>query len=102
MTKFVQLPKIRSSNDVSNLRKIYDVVEFTVRNLKSFKVENSNYGSLLLPLLNEKLPNDIRFNLARKFKDDVWNLDDMLIILKTEIEDKERSISAGFSTDSLS
>ena len=53
-----------------------------------------------MPLLNEKLPNDIRFNLARKFKDDVWKLDEMLIFLKTEIEAKERSISVGFSTDS--
>ena len=66
------------------------------------KVETSSYGSLLVPLLNEKLPNDIRFNLARKFKDDVWKLDEMLIFLKTEIEAKERSISVGFSTDSLS
>ena len=102
MTKFVQLPEIRSSNDVSNLCKSYDEVEFMVRNLKSLKVETSSYGSLLVPLLNEKLPNDIRFNLARKFKDDVWKLDEMLIFLKTEIEAKERSISVGFSTDSLS
>ena len=90
MTKFVQLPRIRSSNDVSDLRKIYDEVEFSVRNLKLLKVETSSYGSLLVPLLNKKLPNNICFNLARKFKDDVWNLDDMLIFLKTEIEAKER------------
>ena len=101
MTKFVQLSKIRSSNDFSNLRKIYDEVEFSVRNLKLLKVEASSCGSLLVPLLNEKLPIDIRFNLARKFKDDVWKLDDMLIFLKTEIEVKERSISVGFSTNSF-
>ena len=53
MTKFVQLPKIKSSNDVSNLRKIYDEVEFSVQNLKFWKVETSSYGSLLVPLLNE-------------------------------------------------
>ena len=97
MTKFVQLAKIRSSNNVSNLRKIYDEVEFSVRNLKSLKVETSSYGSLLVPLLNEKLP--IRFNLACKFKDDVWKLDNMLIFLKTEIEAEDRS---RFSTGSLS
>ena len=56
----------------------------------------------LYPLLNEKLTNDICFNLARKFKDYVWKLDDMLIFLTTEIEAKERSISVWFSTDSLS
>ena len=96
MIKFVHLPKIRSSNDVS-MRKVDDEVEFSVRNLKSLKVESSSYGSLLVPLLNEKLPNDIRFNFARKFKDDVWKLDDMLIFLKTQIEAKEHSISVGVS-----
>ena len=100
MTKFVQLPKIRSSNNASNLRKIYDEIEFSVQNLKSLKVETGSNGSLLVHLLNEKLRNDIRFDLARKFKDDVWKLDDMLIFLKTEIEAKEISISVGFSTDS--
>lgn len=68
MTKFVQLPQKRYSSGISNLHKIYDAVEFSVRNLKSLKVETSSYGSLLVPLLNEKLPNDIRFNLAREFK----------------------------------
>ena len=68
MTKFVQLSKKRYSSGISNLHKIYDGVEFSVRNLKSLKDETSSYGSLLVPLLNEKLPNDIRFNLAREFK----------------------------------
>ena len=71
MTKFVQLPKIKYSNEVSNFRKIYDEVEFSVRNLKSLKAETSSYGSLLVPLLDEKLPNDIRFNFACKIKDDI-------------------------------
>ena len=102
MTKFVGLPRIRSSNDVSDLRKIYDEVEFSVRNLKSLKVETISYGSLLAPLLNEKLPNDIHLSLARKFKDGLWKLDDMLIFLKAEIEAKEPSIFVRFSTDSLS
>ena len=62
------------------------------------KVETSSYGSLLVPLLNEKLANDIRFNLAPKLKNGVWKLDDILIFFKTEIEAKNRSISVGFST----
>ena len=101
MTKCVHLPKLTSSNDVSNLHEIYGEVEFSLRNLNSLKVEKSSFGSLLVLLLNEKLPNDIHFNLARKFKDDVWKLDDMPTFLKTEIEAKERSISVRFSTDSF-
>ena len=54
MTKFVQLPKIRSSNDVSNLRKIYDEVELSVWNLKLLKVETNSYGSLLVPFIEWK------------------------------------------------
>ena len=87
MTKFVWL------------HKIYDAQEFNVRNLKSLKVETSSWGSLLGPLFNEKLP--IYFNLARKFKDGVWKLDNMLIFLKTEIEAGERSISLEFLINSL-
>ena len=34
MTKFVQLPKIKSSNDVKGLWYMYDQIEITVRNLK--------------------------------------------------------------------
>ena len=55
---------------------------------------------MLVPLSNERLPNDICFYIARKFKDDVLKLEDMLF-LKTEIEAKERSISVGFSKDSF-
>ena len=69
------------------------MIEFSVRNLKSLKAETSKYGSLLVPLLNEKLPNHTRFILARKFKDDIWKLDDMLIFFKTEIEAKQLFIS---------
>ena len=72
-----------------------------MQNLKSLKVEISNYGSLLVPSLNEKLPNDIRFNLARNFRDDVWKLDDMLILLKVETEAEERSISVVFLANSF-
>ena len=55
---------------------------------------------MLVPLSNERLPNDICFYIARKFKDDVLKLKDMLF-LKTEIEAKGRSISVGFSKDSF-
>ena len=34
-----------------------DQVLISVRNVKSLRVETSSYGSLLVPLLNEKLPN---------------------------------------------
>ena len=57
------------------------------------------YGSLLVSLLNDKLPSELRVILSRKFENDVWRLDDMLKCLKTEVEAKERSMFIGTSSE---
>ena len=48
------------------------------------KVDTNSYGSLLLPLINEKLPTDIRVIIARKFKSEVWDWNEMIEVLKLE------------------
>ena len=74
MKKFVLLPKIKNDNDIKRLRNLYDQIESSVRNLQTLKVDTNSYASLLMPLINEKLPTDIRVIVAR-------------------IEAKERSLS---------
>ena len=56
------------------MRLFYDQDETSVRNLETLGVETSTYGSLLIPLLTEKLPDDLRLRIARKFNIDVWEL----------------------------
>ena len=102
MQKFVQIPEIQYSNDIKRLRFLCDSVETSVRNLKSLQVETSSYGSLLVPLLNEKLPNDLRVVIARNFENNIWTLDEMLNLLKTEIQAKELSLSVITSNDDKS
>ena len=97
MTKFVQLPKITSSSDVEGLRNMYDQIEISPRNLKSLDIDITTYGSLLVPLLNEKLPLEFRVILSRKFENDIWRLDDIMKCIKTEVEAKERSMFIGTS-----
>ena len=97
MKKFVVLPNVKSINDVRGLRKLFDTVESSVRNLKSLKVQTNSYGSLLVPLLNEKLPPELRLQIARKFENEVWSLDDMMTFLKRELVAKENSLSVGTS-----
>ena len=58
-----------------------------------------HYGSLLVPLLNEKLPNDLR---VVHFENNVWTLDKMLKFLKTKIQAKELSLSVTASNDDKS
>ena len=97
MKKFVLLPKIKNDDDIKGLRNLLDQIESSFKNLQTLKVDTDSYGSLLVPLTNEKLPTDIRVILARKFKSDAWDLIEMIEVLKLEIEAKERSLSVSTS-----
>ena len=68
------------------MRLFYDQVETSVRNLKALGVEINTCGSLLIPLLTGKLPDDLRLRIARKF--DVWELSEILNLVKNEVEAK--------------
>ena len=76
---------------MSELRKLFDKVENSVINLKTLSVEPDTYGSLLVPLINEKLPNDLKLLIARQFDSDVWSWSKVLEYLKKEIEAKEKA-----------
>ena len=99
MKKFVSLNNVKSVHDVKGLRKLFDTVESSIRNLKTLKVEVNSYGSLLVPLLNVKLSKELSLQIARNFEDDVWPLEEMTKVSKNEIQAKERSLSAGTSFD---
>ena len=78
---------------------MYDQIEVYVRNLKALSIDIATYGAILVPFLNGKLPSEIRVILSRNFQNDIWQLDDMLKILKREVEAKERSFSIGTSSE---
>ena len=78
---------------------MYDQIEVYVRNLKALNIDIATYGAILVPFLNGKLPSEIRVILSRNFQNDIWQLDDMLKILKREVEAKERSFSIGTSSE---
>ena len=89
MQKLDKLPRIKSSNDINGLRKMYDQNEVCVRNLKAMNIDIATYGAILVPFLNGKLPSEIGEILSRNFQNDIWQLNDMLKILKRVVEAKE-------------
>ena len=94
MDALVKLPSIKNSNNVIALRKMHDQIESTVRNLRSLGIDPGSYGALLVPLLNEKLlTSEFRVIIARKFVNDVWDLEEMLKCFKEELQAKERCLS---------
>ena len=56
MQQFVSLPVIKSVNDVKGLRKLYENVKSSVKNLKTLDDDSRSYGNLLVLLINAKLP----------------------------------------------
>ena len=93
MKTFVPIPPVRNDRDIRGLRKLYDEVETSVRNLITLNVDSSTYGSLLIPQLKEKLYPDLLLRLSRNFPKEVWILDNMFEMLKLEVEAKECSLT---------
>ena len=75
MDSLIKMVKIRNKDDVRGLRKLYDDVENCVRNLKTLKLDTSGYGSLLIPILKDKMPDEINMIISRKFGSAVWSLE---------------------------
>ena len=50
----------------------------------------NSYGSLLIPLMNENIPEELKLFISRKIGNNVWTLEDMLTYAKGEISAKER------------
>lgn len=90
MDALLKLPSLGSTADVRKLRQTYDEIEAHVRGLQVLDVPTESYGSFLVPVLMTKIPEDIRLLVGREMKDREWNLSEILRILRSEIENRER------------
>ena len=60
MNALLNLPKVTNVDDLKALRQLHDKVESHMRGLKSLEVDSGSYGSLLTPILIDKLPKELR------------------------------------------
>lgn len=72
MSSLLKLTKIRKSEDIKGLRKLHDDVENCMRNLNALNQDASGYGGLLIPLMKEKLPDDLMMVISRRFGSEIW------------------------------
>ena len=80
------------ANDRSNsLRFVFDKINVHVRGLVSLGVASEQYGSLLIPIIMSKLPNEVRLRIAREAKEEVWKIEDLLKVIQAEVEAREAS-----------
>ena len=69
-------------------------METKIRALESLGKPQENYDDVLVPIVLEKLPCDIREHLARQHNDDDWLLSDLRYAIFKEINIKEAGVSS--------
>ena len=92
MDDLLKLPTLSANCCVKELRAVLDQLTIHVRGLETLGVNAQQYGSLLTPIIMSKLPSDVRLTVARKTNSTVWELQEIVKILKAEVEAREASI----------
>ena len=93
MESLLKIPRITSKNNIKGLRDLYNHVESCVRNLRSLKLETNVYGSLLIPILKQKLPDELTILISRKFGSSVWTFEKVLEYFNEELRAQENCSS---------
>ena len=90
MEELLNLPAVSDIHQVSKIRQLYDSIETHIRSLRNLGINSNSYGSLLVPLIVSKLPEEMRLIVARNLDKNEWNIDKLLCKFKLELEARER------------
>ena len=88
VNNLIKLDKVNGAN-AKELRDFYDKIESNVTALKTVEIHQEQVGSLLIPIVLEKLPNVIKLQNSCKLGKENWSIDDFLICINTEITVRE-------------
>ena len=77
--------KVTSDKHLTRLRKFTDNIESHVRSLQGLGIERKSYGSLLAPIILERLPHQLKLIISRNLKSEIWDLDKILLLVNKEL-----------------
>ena len=89
MYNLLKIERVTNGKDCKGLRCLHDQVESHVRALNTAGVTSEHYGSLLIPIIAERLPDDIRLQISRRLGATNWKIEEFMFILKEEIAARE-------------
>ena len=95
MKELQNISGVNSLNDVEGLRRMYDALEMNITNLKELEVDVTTYGSLLIAIIFDRIPDELRIKISLEFGDEEWKLDKSMELFKSELEARERSSAIG-------
>ena len=76
--------------DVTKLRLLHDNIESHFRNLKSLGVVTVILESMLVTILMEKIPDELRLIITRRFATDSWEIKKVLHNFYEELSAREK------------
>ena len=90
MEELLKLPTYTAEKSTS-LRFVYDKINVNIRGLASMGIKSEQYGSLLIPIIMTKLPQELRLRFARDTNKEVWEIEELMDLVKREVEAREAS-----------
>ena len=90
MNALLKIDVIKSVKETKSLRKIFDSIEAQIRSLENLGIKSDQYGPMLIPILTSKFPDELNLLLSRKMGRGIWDINDVLKYVATEIEARER------------
>ena len=94
INEMINLPAVFNEKNVTRLRTLQDQIEIHYRGLEAIGVDRNSYSSIVVPILMEKVPEAIRYNMVR-FEDKShleWTLDEFIRALGKELEVRESHV----------
>ena len=91
INQLAYLPSEYSERNTARLRSLHDQIETHYRGLEALDVDQNTYSTIFVPMLMEKIPDTIRFNMIRgtEKRQVNWGIDDLLKALSKELEIRE-------------
>ena len=87
----LNLPNVGLINDLQDLRFLYDRVETEIRILDCLGLPTTNYGPILVPVLMEKFPSELKLMISRKYSNKkFWNIKNTSVVYKEELKAREK------------
>ncbi len=90
MDALLRLNAIVDMSELSKIRGLYDKIETHVRSLQNLGISSESYGSLLIPVIVNKLPVELQLVISRKLDKANWDVEKFMEEFKTELEARER------------
>ena len=90
-SKLIKLQKVKDVSDTVALRELYDDIECHIRNLDVLKPDClSTLGTMLITVILEKIPEELRLLTTRKFNNAEWDVRELLNEFKNELSVREK------------